>query len=237
MLTRASLIARTFTLEPWYKFQSINQFPDGVLPTKRDVLQRLLHEDNWLTKNAVQTVSNELFDIWIQSNVYPISLQAISQRIFKLANEFQKIQHYPTTKKGAAFEKRVDDFTKNIDELYDVFNKNEQQRKKLEKTYKLRMNESDWNFYHDQCGLRIGKCYLIKEKYTESDLKFISRVNQEILNKDLQDQPSTSSSHAATALDSYGDDAASTSDSSEFSPPAKRLNIQNRKFDEPCINV
>ena len=75
-------------------------------------MQRLLHEDNWHTKNAVQTVSNELFDIWIQSNVYPISLQAISQRIFKLANEFQKIQHYPTTKKGAAFEKRVDDFTK-----------------------------------------------------------------------------------------------------------------------------
>ena len=64
------------------------------------------------------------------------------------------------------------------------------------------MNESDWNFYHNQCGLRIGKCYLIKEKYTESDLKFISRVNQEISNKDLQDQPSTSSSHAATALDS-----------------------------------
>ena len=111
MLTRASSIARTVTSEPWYKFQSINQFPDGVLPTKRDVLQRLLHEDSWHTKNAVQTVFNELFDIWIQSNVNSISLQAISQRIIKLANEFQKIQHYPTTKKGAAFEKRVDDFT------------------------------------------------------------------------------------------------------------------------------
>ena len=129
----------------------------------------------------------------------------------------------------------MDDFTKNIDELYDVFNKNEQQRKKLEKTYKLRMNESDWNFYHDQCGPRIRKCYLIKEKYTESDLKFISRVNQEISNKDLQDQPSTSSSHAATALDSYSDDAASTSDSSEFSPPAKHT--KPAKFDEPCVNV
>ena len=70
---------------------------------------------------------------------------------------------------------------------------------------------------------------MIKEKYTESDLKFISRVNQEISNKDLQDQPSTSSSHAATALDSYSDDAASTSDSSEFSPPTKRPNIQNRQ--------
>ena len=91
MLTKTSSIARTFTLEPWCKFQSINQFPDGLLQTKPDVLQRLLHEDNWHTKNAVQTVSNELFDIWIQSNVYPISLQAISQRIFKLANKFQKI--------------------------------------------------------------------------------------------------------------------------------------------------
>ena len=90
------------------------------------------------------------------------------------------------------------------------------------------MNESDWNFYHDQCGPRIGKCYLIKEKY-ESDLKFISKVNQEVSNKDLQDQPSMASSHAATALVSYSDDAASTFDSSEFSPPAKRPNIQNRQ--------
>ena len=49
------------------------------------------------------------------------------------------------------------------------------------------MNESDWNFYHDQCGPRIGKCYLIKKKYTELDLKFISRVNQEISKKDFQD--------------------------------------------------
>ena len=105
-------------------------------------------------------------------------------------------------KKELHLKKWVDDFTKNIDELYDVFNKKEQQRKKLEKPYKFRMNKSDWNFYHDQCGPRMGKCYLIEEKYTESDLKFIFRVNQEISNKDFQDQPSTSSSHAATALDS-----------------------------------
>ena len=57
MLARATAIVRTFALDPWYKFQSTDQFPEVVLPTKRAVLQRLLHKQNWHGKNAVATVS------------------------------------------------------------------------------------------------------------------------------------------------------------------------------------
>lgn len=35
-----------------YKFQSTNSLPKYVLPTKRDVVQRLLHEENWRTNKA-----------------------------------------------------------------------------------------------------------------------------------------------------------------------------------------
>ena len=66
---RTTAIARTFALDPWYTFQSTDQFPEGVFPTNRDILQSLLHEQNWHGKNAVQTVSKELFKTWIQSNV------------------------------------------------------------------------------------------------------------------------------------------------------------------------
>ena len=35
-----------------YLFKSCDSFPNGVLSTKRDVLQRLLHERNWQTRAA-----------------------------------------------------------------------------------------------------------------------------------------------------------------------------------------
>ena len=41
-----------------------------------------------------------------------------------------KTEHYPTSKREAAFRKRVEDFINDIDELYNVFNKHEQHWKK-----------------------------------------------------------------------------------------------------------
>ena len=58
------------------------------------------------------------------------------------------------------FKKRVEDFINDIDDLCDAFYQNEQHRKKLKKNIgcKLSMNESAWNFRHDQCGPKIEKC-------------------------------------------------------------------------------
>ena len=50
---------------------------------------------------------------------------------------------------------------------------------------------------------RIENCYLIDEGYSQSDLKYISRVNQEIMAKDYCNQPSTSTSDKAAALDAF----------------------------------
>ena len=61
--------------------------------------------------------------------------------------------------KESCISKKAEDFINDIDDLFDAFNQNEQHRKKLEKRYKLRVNESAWNFYHDQRGPRIGNYY------------------------------------------------------------------------------
>ena len=143
--------------------------------------------------------------------------------------EFKQIDHYPKSQRGKAFQKKVMQFTENFDKLFNVFNKNELQRKKMEKLYKLRMNDVNWAFYHDQCGPRIGKCYSVNEEYSQSDLRYIARVNKEISTKEYHDQPSTSTSNVAAALGSCSD-SDSTSQSSEFfPPPAKRPSIQNRQ--------
>ena len=109
-----------------------------------------MHEENWQSNDAVQIVSKELFKVWIDANVYPISEQAIAQKIFTLVNEFKRIEHYPKSKRGSAFQKRVERFTENIDKLFDVFNQDKKQRKTIEKNPKLHRNEADWNLYHDQ---------------------------------------------------------------------------------------
>ena len=55
--------------------------------------------------------------------------------------------------------------------LIDVFNQDEQQRKTMVKNPNLRKNEADWNYYYNQCGQQIGKCYLRYEGYSQSDLR------------------------------------------------------------------
>ena len=94
MPTRTTAIGGTFALNLWCEFQSTDQFLEGVLPTNRHVLQRLLHEQNWHGENAVQTALKKLFKIWIQSNVHPISWQAISQRDFDLVKALKKIEQF-----------------------------------------------------------------------------------------------------------------------------------------------
>ena len=60
-----------------YLFKSCDFFPNGVLPIKRDVLQRLLNERNWRTRAAVVIVENKLYKRWILCNVYCISVDGI----------------------------------------------------------------------------------------------------------------------------------------------------------------
>ena len=64
------------------------------------------------SKDAVQIASKELFKVWIDANVYLISQQAIAQKMFKLVNEFKGIEHYPKSKRGSAFQKRVKNLQK-----------------------------------------------------------------------------------------------------------------------------
>jgi len=53
-------------------FTGCEKFPPGVLPTKRQVLERLLHFRNFRTADAANDVANEIYDRWLWCNVYPL---------------------------------------------------------------------------------------------------------------------------------------------------------------------
>ena len=110
-------------------------------------------------------MTKAIFKVWIRVNVY-----SMSQRISYLGKKNLKALSITLHPRETAF-------TKNIDQLYDIVNKNQQERKKMEKIYKLRMDKVDSNLYHDQCSPRIRKCYSIDEGCNQHDFKYISGVN------------------------------------------------------------
>ena len=75
-----------------YLFKSCDSFVNSVLPTKRDVLQKLLHERNWRTRAAAVIVANKLYELWIHCNVYCISVDGIVFRILTLVKAFRYIE-------------------------------------------------------------------------------------------------------------------------------------------------
>ena len=57
MLTRRAATKRICAVDGKYEFHSMDSLVEEgikgkVLPNKRDVLQRMLHEDNWRTEKA-----------------------------------------------------------------------------------------------------------------------------------------------------------------------------------------
>ena len=97
MLTRKA-VTRVCERQGKYLFKSCDSFPSEVLPTKRDVLQRLLHDRNWQTRAAAVIDANELYEHWIHCNDYRISGDGIVFRIITLVKDFRQIASQP--KKG-----------------------------------------------------------------------------------------------------------------------------------------
>ena len=74
MLTRKFSVGRICSSKRFYKFTSKNSFSKNTLPTKRDVLERLLHKSHWQTRAAHEVVAQELIDVWVFCHVYPIGI-------------------------------------------------------------------------------------------------------------------------------------------------------------------
>ena len=132
MLTRKA-VTRVCERQGKYLFKSSNYFLNGVLPTKRDAFQRLLHERNWQTSATAVIVANKLCERWIHCNVYCISVGGIVFRILTLVKDFRQIESQPKKGKGgfktsAICNYNMTDFLRDIDELFDIFCNKQKQR-------------------------------------------------------------------------------------------------------------
>ena len=241
MLTRKA-VTRVCERQGKYSFKSCDSFPKNVLPTKRDVLQRLLHERTWRTRPTAFVVANELSKRWIHCNVYCITVDGIVSRIQTLVKDFRKIESQPKKgKKGAAtsaaFENNIKKFLEDIDGLFDTFCIDQQQRRRQEEFYELRMNSDDFAFYEDQKGPRKAKCLSIVKQLDQSDINFKQKVaTKHRSSDDVLPSTSTRSSNEdviifETDISLSEDSDTSTSVASEFiysNPAANVVSQQNR---------
>ena len=127
MLIRKAVI-RIFEHQEKNLFKSCDSFPNGVLPTKRDVLQRLLHERNWEQKLQLSLLQMNYMnnERWIHCNVYCISVDGIVFRILTLVKDCRQIESQPKKgKKGfntsATFHYNMTEFFRDIEELFNIF--------------------------------------------------------------------------------------------------------------------
>ena len=81
MATKQTSIKIICELQGRYRFVSKECFSDkGMLLTKKEVLQQILHEDNWRTKQAADLVTKELKEHWLWCNVYTVSITMVSKK-------------------------------------------------------------------------------------------------------------------------------------------------------------
>ena len=122
------------TLHSGHTFTSRDSFPPGVLPTKRQVIGQILHIKNFRTETVANDIAEEIHNRWVWCNVYPIHTYTISKKVYNLVASFSSLDRWSKSKRGNAFLQRESEFMQTIDDLFDAFCVDDEQRKKSGET-------------------------------------------------------------------------------------------------------
>ena len=138
-------------------YQSSDNFPPGLLPTKRQVIEHMLNFNHFRKLNTARIVAKELYIRWIWCNVYSIDELSIAQRMYQLIPNFSGLTRYPKTCKASDQYKELEtNLLQSAHKLFDIFCYDEEQRKQIEIQYGLRMTSDDHAFFEDTSNIRLG---------------------------------------------------------------------------------
>ncbi|XP_071423035.1 uncharacterized protein [Pithys albifrons albifrons] len=155
-------------------------FAQGVLPTRRDVVQNMLYllqpkragQAQRSKEDAAQLLAEHLQEHWLVCNLHTIATQNIKKLILKMYEEFTRLYQTRKQRQNDAFCKRADRFNEGSEKLFDVFCTDVQMRDKLEECSGIKMTSIEWKFLEDQRSER--KMYY--EDFTEKqELKMMER--------------------------------------------------------------
>ena len=199
-------------------FEAVKLFPPGELPTKRHVIEQMLDLPDFRTLSAAREVAKELHERWIWCNVYPQHHYTIATKIQQMMTIFSNVTRYPR-KNSEPYKKMESSFLQDMDQLFDVYCVDEQQRRQMEIRHCLRMARKDFTFYEDQRTECKRRCVDEVVPLTQSDLRFSRDAQRPSIPMSTYASASPSSEQcSAFASDSNSDTAdGSASQSSETS--------------------
>ena len=121
-------------------FKPLVKFPFGKLPTLKQVLERCLYFKDYRKDSVQRDVSVELFNLWVNYNVYPISVISIKTKLSSHIKRFfkKRIQKCETDAAG---------FIEEANQLLDVHQKDHKKLAEIEKKFLLKMTDEDYMFY------------------------------------------------------------------------------------------
>lgn len=155
-------------------------FTQGVLPTKKDVVQNMLYllqpkragQAQRSKEDAAQLLAEHLQEHWLVCNLHTIATQNIKKLILKMYEEFTRLYQTRKQRQNQAFTERADKFNESSEQLFDVFCTDTQMRNKLEEYSGIKMTSIEWKFLEDQRSER--KMYY--EDFTDKqELKMMER--------------------------------------------------------------
>lgn len=144
-------------------------FPSSKLPSKREVLERMIWflvprpKGSFMMTSkewAAQQVTEELCEHWIWCNIYPKHVKHVTGRILQLYNDFKKLQSVPKARMTEKWVKeKVEPWLKSIEEGMDIRTSDKDARKKQEEIHGVKETEDEEAFWQDQMiGKRVGHC-------------------------------------------------------------------------------
>lgn len=163
--------------------------------------------------------------------VYTLHHTTVGHKIYDLVKQFCHLNRYPKTKRGAKYEKDIENFMEKANQLFDIFCYDITQRREHEKQHQLRMSDDDYAFFNDQKGPRLAKTTSFVEKLTPSDVHFARKAHASIVSTSTSvsnDQPSLSLEFSGSGSQSEDDGDASSSSSSFFGSQVPDISFQNR---------
>ncbi|XP_010158397.1 PREDICTED: uncharacterized protein LOC104515925 [Eurypyga helias] len=155
-------------------------FTQGILPTKKDVVQNMLYllqpkragQAQRSKEDAAQLLAEHLQEHWLICNLHTIATQNIKKLILKMYEEFTRLYQTRKQRQNQAFSERADKFNESSEKLFDVFCTDTQMRNKLEEYSGIKMTSIEWKFLEDQRSER--KMYY--EDFTDKqELKMMER--------------------------------------------------------------
>ena len=188
------------------------------------------------TLSAAREVAKELHERWIWCNVYPQHHYTIATKIQEMMTTFSNVTRHPR-KNSEPYKKMESSFLQDMDQLFDVYSVDEQQRRQMEIRHCLRMAREDFTFYEDQRTERKRRCVDEVVPLTQSDLRFRHDAQQPSIAMSTYasaspslEQCSAFASDSNNDTDGFASQSSETSEESIFTPQDSHpSHAQNRR--------